>query len=430
MNTQLYFIMLLFLSFTLAYPLTDDLPLLTDENFAGFEKHALDGNVIPNGARLLRRATGHQNKKQRIEGVPQNNHLGNALQNGLVKVDPTGIHSSSDGRAKVIEMIKRFQAKPLVVNAAKVFEKGGKYDSTKLALSAYGLSNGYNKLPIFTDYAEHIKGIYSDVLAVPMNPGDKVFFIDQLGPSYEELANPDKKFRVPYSLIQLTGITIKRVYNTVSMDPIRGLEIFEAAERLGRAIFDEPTQRNEISDRILSRVEEQIEAAKARSNNQITQDKADELLELTKAKLKNFRENGSGKTMGFNVHPDPCTVGHWHCRIFAVLEETEKGKGDQTHHTGPEQKRVNLIGADVIAVFQKKKIAIDHVLSRFVKGDGQITSKDVIEAQKSLPEYKEERKMIDGMRKALEEMAGDSVVSDVRGKKYGWTLSGLKKRTA
>jgi hypothetical protein len=47
----------------------------------------------------------------------------------------------------------------------------------------------------------------------------------------------------------------------------------------------------------------------------------------------------------------------------------------------------------VIAVFQKKKIAIDHVLSRFVKGDGRITSEEVIEAQKSLPEYVKEQNM-------------------------------------
>jgi hypothetical protein len=173
------------------------------------------------------------------------------------------------------------------------------------------------------------------------------------------------------------------------------LEIFEAAERLGKAIFDDPKQRNKISDRILSRVEEQIEAAKTRSDKPITQENADELLELTNAKLDNFRKNGSGKTMGFKVHPDNhMYVGHWHCRIFAVLEETEKGKGDQTHSTVPERNRPNLNGADVIAVFLEKKIAIDQVSSRFVKRKGCITSEDVIEAQTSLPSMHKSEKWL------------------------------------
>jgi hypothetical protein len=430
MNTQVYSLILLLLSITLAYPMTD-YSSLTDEEYAVLGKRALNGMVIAGGARLLRRANRNPKKKQKIgHGVSHNNYLGNALQNQLVAVDSTGIRSSSKGRAKVIEAIKKFKEKRASVTAAKVFEYGGKYDFDILSKSGRGLSSErYKKLPIFTDYAENIDR-YKEKLASPMTPGDEVFFIEQLSPSYEELAKPGKPFRLPYSLIQLTGITIKRFYNTVSMDPMRGLKIFEAAERLGRAIFDDPRQRNKISDRILSRVREQINDALNRDVKPITQIRADQLLELTKAKLDNFRKNGSGEKMGFKVHPDNhMSVGHWHCRIFAVLKETEKGKGDQTHSTGPEQKRPNLNGADVIAVFQEKKMAIDQVLSLFVKGNGQITSEDVIDAQKSLPKYAGERKIIDGMRKALEKMARNKVAPRKGRKEDGWTLSGLKKRT-
>jgi hypothetical protein len=48
------------------------------------------------------------------------------------------------------------------------------------------------------------------------------------------------------------------------------------------------------------------------------------------------RENGSGNTMGFKVHPDNhMSVGHCHCRIFAVLEETEKGIAPARSKRGP-----------------------------------------------------------------------------------------------
>jgi hypothetical protein len=216
--------MLLLLSFTLAHPLTDD-SSLTDEERAELEKRALKGKVMADGARLLRRANPNPKKKQKIEhGVSHNNYLGNALQNQLVEVDRTGIRSSSKGRAKVIEAIKRFKKNPKGVTAAKEFEKGGKYDFDIFSKSGRGLSSEYyKKLPIFTDYAENIDR-YKEKLASPMTPGDEVFFIEQLSPSYEELAKPGKPFRLPYSLIQLTGITIKRFYNTSIDESYTGLK--------------------------------------------------------------------------------------------------------------------------------------------------------------------------------------------------------------
>jgi hypothetical protein len=109
MNTRVYYIMLLVLSFTLAHPLTDH-SLRTDEDYTGLEKRTLKGKVMADGTHLIRRANNpnHPKKKQKIgHGVLfQNKYLGNALQNQLVDVDPTGIQSSSKVELKSLKRSK------------------------------------------------------------------------------------------------------------------------------------------------------------------------------------------------------------------------------------------------------------------------------------------------------------------------------------
>lgn len=295
--------------------------------------------------------------------------------------DRDGIKSTPEGILNVKNAIKSFQDNTKKVKAARKFEEkmnskgfqpGPNGEKPLLKIGWKG--DKYKNVPKFTEDAKkprwidenrkdrsktgQIKKIEDKMnLAIPHTKDDDVFFVEATQKNHVEIMDDHEKQHngkfspnKPYSAVHLVGASKKRIYNTVSMDPEEGLKIFEDAKRQGEKLFKSPEARGRLADRIMDTDLKKINEAKARGK--IDDETAEKLIGRTKAKLDNFRENGSEETMGFKVHPDTsASVGHWHCHIYCTLGEVP---GIPNSATNNDLQKKSMNGADVIKVFQEE----------------------------------------------------------------------------